>query len=80
MGQNKEYVLIKSKWIITGLLGFLLVSFPVAIISQDESFYEYKIGPSDVLQLTVIGFEDLNRQYRVSEEGSVPFQPNSDHS
>ncbi|UCE40553.1 MAG: SLBB domain-containing protein [Candidatus Aminicenantes bacterium] len=63
--------MIKSKYLITGLLGFLLISFPAAINSQDEFVYEYKIGPSDLLQLTVIGFDDLNRQYRVSEDGSI---------
>jgi polysaccharide export outer membrane protein len=57
--------------LISGFLGFFLFSFPGAIISQNELVYEYRIGPSDLLQLTIIGFEDLNRQYRVSEEGSI---------
>jgi polysaccharide export outer membrane protein len=71
LGLNEEHELMKTKWLITGLLVFLLVSFLSAIISQEEFVYEYKIGPNDLLQLTVIDFDDLNRQYRVSEEGSI---------
>jgi polysaccharide biosynthesis/export protein len=39
--------------------------------SQDTSFAEYRIGPKDLLEITVIGFQELNRQYRVSEEGKI---------
>ena len=39
---------------------------------QPEQFVsEYRIGPQDLLEVTVIGFEDLNRRYRVSEEGKI---------
>jgi polysaccharide export outer membrane protein len=41
------------------------------LFSQEELAYEYKIGPRDLLELTVIGFEDVNRRYRVSEEGKI---------
>jgi polysaccharide export outer membrane protein len=50
---------------------FLLFCPSDHLFSQEDLVYEYRIGPSDLLQLTVIGFEDLNRQYRVSEEGSI---------
>ena len=70
-GLDKECELIKSKYLIPLLLGFFLVSFPSVMNAQEEFVYEYKIGPSDLLELNVIGFEDLNRQYRVSEEGSI---------
>lgn len=39
--------------------------------SQDQLVSEYRIGPRDLIELTVIGFEDLNRRYRVSEEGKI---------
>jgi polysaccharide export outer membrane protein len=39
--------------------------------AQDAAISEYKIGPKDLLELTVIGFQELNRQYRVSEEGKI---------
>jgi polysaccharide export outer membrane protein len=68
LGLNEEHELMKTKWLITGLLVFLLVSFLSAIISQEEFVYEYKIGPNDLLQLTVIDFDDLNRQYQLLQE------------
>jgi len=39
--------------------------------SQDPSISEYRIGPKDLLEISVIGFQELNRQYRVSEEGKI---------
>jgi polysaccharide export outer membrane protein len=63
--------LIKLECIIAGFLVFLLFCSPGHLFPQEDLVYEYRIGPGDLLQLTVIGFEDLNRQYRVSEEGSI---------
>lgn len=45
---------------------FLRLSF-----AQDPSVTEYKIGPKDLIEISVIGFQELNRQYRVSEEGKI---------
>ena len=61
----------KLESLTIGFLIFILLSFPNPQFSQEELGYEYRIGPKDLLQLTVIGFEDLNKQYRVSEEGSI---------
>jgi polysaccharide export outer membrane protein len=63
--------LIKLEWIIAGFLVFLFIFSPGLLISQEDLVYEYRIGPGDLLQLTVIEFDALNRQYRVSEEGSI---------
>lgn len=52
--------------LILGLLVFSGLSF-----AQEQYVSEYKIGPKDLLEITVIGFEDLNRRYRVSEEGKI---------
>jgi polysaccharide export outer membrane protein len=60
----------KVKKITVGFLSILLCFLGI-LFSQEELGYEYKIGPKDLLQLTVIDFDDLNRQYRVSEEGSI---------
>jgi polysaccharide export outer membrane protein len=58
----------------SGTVGFLIV-FVVGLcgtlMSQQQFVTEYRIGPKDVLELTVIGFEDLNRKVRVSEEGKI---------
>ena len=61
----------KSGSLSAAFLCVLIFSFSAPSFSQEELVYEYRIGPKDLLQLTVIGFEDLNRQYRVSEEGSI---------
>jgi polysaccharide export outer membrane protein len=62
----------KTTWITAVLLFFV---FSGSNVAQENLGYEYKIGPKDLLELKVIGFEDLNSQYRVSEEGkiSVPY-------
>lgn len=52
-------------------LGILLFTFSGPLFSQEDLAYEYRIGPKDLLELTVIGFEDVNRRYRVSEEGQI---------
>jgi len=54
-----------------GLLGLFLLTISGLLFSQEELVYEYKIGPRDLLELTVIGFEDVNKRYRVSEEGKI---------
>ena len=41
------------------------------VVAQDQFTVEYKIGPKDLIEVTVIEFPDLNRQYRVSEEGKI---------
>jgi polysaccharide export outer membrane protein len=48
-----------------------IVFFSGVIFSQEQYVAEYRIGPKDVLELTVIGFEDLNRRVRVSEDGKI---------
>jgi len=60
---------LARKWFIFAALGFLSVS--VAPFAQEQYVSEYKIGPKDLLEITVIGFEALNRKYRVSEEGKI---------
>ncbi len=52
-------------------LAFILLLFSRLSFPQQPAVTEYKIGPKDLLELTVIGFQELNRQYRVSEEGKI---------
>ena len=55
---------------VWAVLAVLAVSF-VPLRAEDQVVTDYRIGPKDLLELTVIGFQDLNRQYRVSEEGKI---------
>ena len=49
----------------------VLVSLGVSLLSQEQYVSEYRIGPKDLLEISVIGFTDLNKRYRVSEDGKI---------
>jgi polysaccharide export outer membrane protein len=55
--------------LVLGLLGLTLL-IPV---DGDASLGGYRIGPGDVLRVTVYGHEDLNRVSVVSSDGRMPF-------
>lgn len=62
-----------KKTLILLALGFLLV-VPAALRAQEEavSFVkEYKIGPKDLLEITVFELPELNQTVRVSEDGTI---------
>ena len=61
----------KKRGYILCFLILAIVFFSGIIFSQEQFVTEYRIGPKDVLELTVIGFEDLNRRVRVSEDGKI---------
>lgn len=52
-------------------LMFIFYLFSAHISSQDK--YEYKIGPKDLLEISVFGQDELNTKARVSEEGKITF-------
>jgi len=54
-------------WISVSL-GLLL---SLAGFAQEKISTEYKIGPKDLLEISVFGVEDLNRTVRVSEDGMI---------
>jgi polysaccharide export outer membrane protein len=56
---------------ITIFSGIFLISIFGDPFPQEQFAAEYRIGPKDVLEITVIGFEDLNKKYRVSEDGKI---------
>jgi len=60
----------KNRGIYVFLLLFII---PVmkGLLAQEQFVAEYRIGPKDILEISVIGFEDLNRRVRVSEEGKI---------
>jgi polysaccharide export outer membrane protein len=56
----------------TRIFLFLLFLFSLVLISQEEkTTTDYKIGPKDLLEITVFGLNDLNRTVRVSENGKI---------
>jgi polysaccharide export outer membrane protein len=63
---------MKKTLIILGLCFGLVI--PIGLQAQEEavSFVkEYRIGPKDLLEITVFELPDLNQTVRVSEDGSI---------
>lgn len=48
----------------------LILSSPF-LFSQERATIEYRIGPQDLLEISVFGLDELNRRVRVSEEGKI---------
>jgi len=58
----------KSAVILIGLSIILITSF---LSAQDIERADYKIGPKDLLEISVFGLDELSRTERVSEEGKI---------
>jgi len=60
-------------------LTFFLIVLVASVFSfqegQERYVMEYRIGPRDLLDISVFGNEALNRQVRVSEDGKITFPP-----
>ncbi|MDD8015572.1 MAG: polysaccharide export protein [Acidobacteriota bacterium] len=52
-------------WAVS-LLAVLVPLFP-----QDKFVSEYRIGPKDLIEISVFGVQELNRTVRVSEDGKI---------
>ena len=49
----------------------LLVLSSFVVYSQERVITDYKVGPKDLLEISVFGLSDLNRTVRVSEDGKI---------
>jgi polysaccharide export outer membrane protein len=59
----------KNRIIFTGMM---LILFSILLISQERVITEYKIGPKDVLEISVYNVPEFNSfKARVDEDGSV---------
>jgi polysaccharide export outer membrane protein len=57
----------------------LIIVLPYSLaqekVEKERSAAEYRIGPKDLLSISVFGIEELNKTVRVSEEGKITFPP-----
>jgi len=52
-------------------IGIFLFVFSSTLYTQDSESADYRIGPKDILEISVFGLDELNRTVRVSEEGKI---------
>jgi len=52
-------------------MALLFILSPLLAVSQEKFTQEYRIGPKDLLEISVFGADELSRAVRVSEDGKV---------
>jgi polysaccharide export outer membrane protein len=52
-----------------------LILFSPHLFPQERDTQDYRIGPKDLLDISVFGLDDLSKTVRVSEEGKITFSP-----
>jgi polysaccharide export outer membrane protein len=60
---------LKHQIIILIIIPFLL--FSLALFSQERYATDYRVGPKDLLEISVFGLDELNKTVRISEEGKI---------
>ena len=59
------------KYTITIFIAVHLILFSPFLFSQERYTGDYRIGPRDLLEISVFGLDELNRSVRVSEDGKI---------
>ncbi len=59
----------KSAGVIIGI--WVLVALSSPLYSQEAFSQEYRVGPKDLLEISVFGLDELNQTVRVSEDGNI---------
>jgi len=53
------------------VMALLFILSPFLAVSQEKFTQEYRVGPKDLLEISVFGADELSRTVRVSEDGKV---------
>ncbi len=53
------------------IIGLSVIFMAYSLYSQEAKRTDYKIGPKDLLEISVFGLDELNKTERVSEEGKI---------
>jgi len=59
------------KRIIIILAAAYLILFSMCLFSQEKYTTEYRVGPKDLLEISVFGLDELNKTVRISEDGKI---------
>jgi len=60
---------LKRLIIILAIIPLLLFWLP--LFSQERYTTEYRVGPKDLLEISVFGLDELNKTVRISEDGKI---------
>jgi len=60
---------------MTAFLMGCLMLLAGSLFSQEQSISDYRIGPKDLIEITVFGVPDLSRRERVAETGRITLPP-----
>ncbi|MFC2166821.1 polysaccharide biosynthesis/export family protein [Acidobacteriota bacterium] len=61
------------KWRKYTVLFTLFVASLSLLWSQERISPNYRVGPQDLIEITVVGHDEFHRSVRISEEGKIPF-------
>jgi polysaccharide biosynthesis/export protein len=59
----------KNIGLFAAVIALVLASVP--LVAQDKITQEYKVGPKDLLEISVFGADQLSKTVRVSEDGKI---------
>ena len=62
---------MNAKLASRAVMALLFILLPFLVVSQEKFTQEYRIGPKDLLEISVFGADELSRTVRVSEDGKV---------
>ena len=63
-----------KRTLIIFITAYLILISP-HLFSQERVTTDYRIGPKDLLNISVFGLDELSKTVRVSEEGKITFPP-----
>jgi polysaccharide export outer membrane protein len=66
----KEIPIMRRKYTVFSVL---LIASLSLLWSQEKISPNYRVGPQDVIEITVFGHPEFTRSVRISEEGKIPF-------
>jgi len=66
---NRKKRKLKHLILIFTVLSF--ISLSPCLFSQEKYTADYKVGPKDLLEISVFGLDELNKTVRVSEDGMI---------